>query len=660
MGFNAYKSFNWPELRRLSSLTNDEANKKIFLWQIVTSDSDASFSDLSNSLISLKSFPNMREVRVKIEKRIENYGLSPSERINFLTRRDVQDKNEPISGEGLMALASAYLELGKKEEAYSFASKAWHNYKFDSILQTKYFERFGSLLTPKDHDVRVDLLLWADRRTQAKLLYPYMSAEGRNNANLRLNIADDEGAVITGTARDDRAIKYERVKELRRRDRNSEALDLLLTINSQGLPEEGQDLLYTERRILLIEAIRSQRWNDAYKIASEHGILNNTKLSDMEFSSGWIALRFLKNPELALQHFIKFDKAVGSSMSKSRGYYWLGRTYEALNDQAQANRFFSMASQYQTFYYGQLAIARLANKTGQKAELRLPKERKATEHDWKMLNSHPLMKISENFLQIGERDLFVKFAFALDDTLTTEGEHQALSEYARSKGENLVGIRVAKAGLNRGIIATEAAFPFLQIPKIIGYNQAEPALTLAIARQESEFNTNARSRVGALGLMQFMPATAISQANKMDIPHQTSWLTSRPEHSLTLGSAHLGDLINNHYGSYILTAISYNAGPRRSIDWINTYGEVRGVSEDEAIDWVEKIPFSETRNYVQRILENTQVYRARLNGDTSPLNIIEDITKGVKPPPIFKVNIAPGADKPGGPPPEEVNSNNLQ
>lgn len=654
-GHKAANSGNWSEVRRLMSLTDNEAIKSALFWRIVTDErSGAGFSELDLGLRTLIGYPQMRDLRIRMEKNIERYGLSHSQKIAFLTRQEpMQNDKSPISGEGKMALAAA---LGDTHEARLLISESWRKSRFDANLQSQYLTQFGSLITAQDHDARVDLLLWLKRTSQAKQLLPFMTPEGRYNANARLGIANDEGAVIMGSGLKDPGILYERVRALRKADRNSEALDLLVQINSEGLPEPAQEDIWTERRILLIEAIRSKRWDDGYRIASQHGFASGSKFADAEFSAGWIALRFLNQPQTALRHFERFDKSVSSSMSKSRGLYWLGRTHEVLGNQRLAQANYNSAAKFPTFYYGQLAAARIALQTGQTPILNLPPEQKATPSDIARLNSQPMMEIARTYYENSERDMFVKFAFALDDVLTTNGEHQALSEFARSRNEPLVGIRVAKAGLNRGILATEAAFPFIRIPRIEGYHQAEDAFSLSITRQESEFNTNAVSRVGARGLMQFMPATANSQARKMGLPHQTSWLTSRPVHNLTLGSAHLADLIDNFSGSYVMTMIAYNAGPRRALQWVDTYGEIRAIDPDTAIDWIEMIPFSETRNYVQRVTENMQVYRARLNNDSAPLQILEDIVRGTKPPPSFQVKVMPGADRPGGPPPEEGNS----
>lgn len=644
-GIKAVQNKNITEARRLLEFIKNEDLKDALLWRIIIDEnSDAGFLESSIALQKLIGFPNMSELRQKLEKNIDFYGLNNSQKIEFLSRSEPKLNNKgPITGEGKLSLALAYLENNEIGKAKIFAQDAWQNNLFSQEVQAKFLEKLSSILTTQDHDIRVNMLLWLNRQNQLKPLLDYVSPQMRINANIRLGIINEEGAVLSGPSLKDLGITYERVKNLRKSNRDSEALDLLSQTDWSSLPLIAQEDLWDERRRLLNEAIKKNRWNDAYKIISQHGLKTGQKAAEAEQTAGWIALRFLKKPQIALEHYKKFDALVFTGMSKSRSYYWQGRTYEEMGDNVNANKNYLLASNYPTFFYGQLAAARLGKRLGQDAKLILPPEQLATNNDKMTLEKRPLMRIARTFSEINERDLFIKFAFALDDLLETNGEHQALSEYARQIGENLVGIRVAKAGLNRGILATEAAFPVINIPKIEGYNQAEDAFSLAITRQESEFNPFARSKAGALGLMQFMPATAAGQAKKMGIPHQTSWLTNRPEHNLTLGSAHLADLTNRFYGSYILTIIAYNAGPTRSSQWIETYGEIRGQESDFIIDWIEKIPFSETRNYVHRVLENVQVYRARLSKETVTIDILKDLERGSKPPPIFKVKIMPEA-----------------
>lgn len=660
VGLRAAERGDWSSVRNTMSLVSDARVRSILLWRLATAESNAaSFDELKRALDELPSFPQRKTIRARAEQRIALSALTPQQKRDFLLRTEqgipeTGPQAGPVSGEGKLELGAALMALGDRAGARRWISDGWRTSRLDTSSQSNYLARFGTELTAEDHDARVDFLLWADRITQSRPLFPFMSEVGRANAQRRLGIAAGETVTLTGAMLDDRGILYQRVRNLRQSERRTEALQLLTQIDSRGLPEPGQDLLWTERRNLLNEAIVTKDWRSAYRVASTHGYSRGERFADGEFVAGWVALRFLNDPSTAMTHFTRLEAGVSTPVSKARAFYWLGRTAEAQNKQGDAERFYASGAKFPTVYYGQLSAVKLASKRGQTARLTLPPEQRATPQDYVRLNGRPMMSAINLLSEIGENQFFRQFALALDDELETEGEHQALSEYARSKGEPSTAIRVAKTGLNRGVLATEAAFPLMTVPRIVGYGQIEDAYTLAITRQESEFNTNAVSGANARGLMQFVPATASSQARKMGIPHETSWLTSRPTHNVTLGSAHLYDLVGNFYGSYVMAAAAYNAGPGRPRQWVQTYGDLRETDLDTAIDWVEKIPFSETRNYVQRVMENIQVYRARLAGGSAPLKIDEDLKRGTKPPPVFNVSVAPGAGVSGGLPPEPV------
>ena len=656
VGLRAAERGDWSSVRNTMSLVSDARVRSILLWRLATADSNAaSFDELKRALDELRSFPQRKTIRIRAEQKIALSALAPQAKRDFLLRQEQGiAETGPLSGEGKLELGAALLALGNQGEARRWISDGWRNSRLDNASQSQYLARFGTLLTPDDHDARVDFLMWADRVTQSRPLFSFMSETGRINAQRRLGIASGDTVMLTGAMLDDRGIQYQRVKSLRQSERRTEALALLTQIDSRGLPEPGQDLLWTERRNLLNEAIVTRDWRSAYRIASTHGYSRGERFADGEFVAGWVALRFLNDPATALTHFTRLEAGVATPVSKARAFYWLGRTAEAQNKPQDAERFYTSGARFPTVYYGQLSAVKLAERRGQAARLTLPPEQRATPQDFVKLNAHPMMAAINLLSEIGENQFFRQFALALDDELVGEGEHQALSEYARAKGEPSTAIRVAKTGLNRGVLATEAAFPIMPIPRIVGYGQIEDAYSLAITRQESEFNANAVSGANARGLMQFIPATASSQARRMGIAHETSWLTSRPSHNLTLGSAHLYDLVSNFYGSYIMAAAAYNAGPGRPRQWVQTYGELRETDLDTAIDWVEKIPFSETRNYVQRVMENIQVYRARLAGGSAPLKIADDLRRGTKPPPTFNVSVAPGAGVSGGVEPEPI------
>jgi soluble lytic murein transglycosylase len=645
---------DWNGVRDVMAALGPGAPRELLLWELAVG-GNASFMDLDLALRTLTRFPDRRTIRIRAEQAVANSGIGPQATRDFLMRVDPGTGAigpGPISGEGKFALGEAMIALGDLEQATYWIRSGWREHRLDVPLQAAYLARYGSYLRAEDHDARVDFLLWADRRTQARPLLGLMTPQGRTNAGYRLDIAAGRGAVLRGEAIDDRSITFERVRQLRASEDYSQAVDLMVRIDPTGLPLTASEALWRERRILTNEAMKLRRYQDAYKIASGHGFRSGAEFADGEFLSGWIALRFLNQPDVAARHFKTLQEGVGSAVSLSRGWYWRGRAAEALGQRDEALEFYREAAAHFTFYYGQLGALRLAEMTGRQAVMRLPPQQRATAADRAALLQDPYMQLLAEVLAIGDEGLFQRLALSFDDGLGSEREHQALSEWARELGLPVASIRIAKAGINRKVIATEAAFPLVRVPRLQGYGQIEDAYTLAIARQESEFNPNARSHANALGLMQFLPATAASQARRMGLDHQTAWLTARPEHALVLGSAHLYDLAKDFNGSYIMTAAAYNAGPGRPARWVGVYGDPRARSLDEVIDWVEMVPFSETRNYIQRVLENIQVYRARLNNDEAPLGLASDLVRGT-PGSTFAISVRSGSqpepDLPAGP-----------
>jgi soluble lytic murein transglycosylase len=221
---------------------------------------------------------------------------------------------------------------------------------------------------------------------------------------------------------------------------------------------------------------------------------------------------------------------------------------------------------------------------------------------------------------------FERFSYAIDDMLQTAPEHQMLFDIAAGYLEMRAAVRGAKAGLGRGLVAPDAVFPLIDLPKSPRTGSAEPALVLALARQESEFNPRAVSQADARGLMQMVPRYAQAEARLVGLPYRASWLTDDPSYNLKLGRGFLDDLVDDFNGSYIVAAAAYNAGPSRARQWIRDFGDPRGGTDP--VDWIESVPFAETRNYIMRVLENTQVYRHRLTGQPAEIRLAEDIARG--------------------------------
>jgi soluble lytic murein transglycosylase len=327
----------------------------------------------------------------------------------------------------------------------------------------------------------------------------------------------------------------------------------------------------------------------------------------------------MHDPVRADEHFAKIETVVTSPISISRAYYWRGRAAEARGDTATANRYWSQGAQYYTAFYGQLS----AEKIGQR-QLTLGVDPTPTATDRANFEARDLIRATRMVADAGERDVFRAFALAAAETLPNAEELALLVDMTRSYGDQDLSMRVVRIGAQKGVYLPDRGYPIVSTPLDAGV--AEPAFMLSIARQESNFDPNARSGPGARGLMQLMPGTASVLARKLGIGYSPGRL-DQSEYNLRLGGYYLGELVADFGGSYPMAAAAYNAGPGRPAQWVSYCGDPRGGSTDPT-DFIECIPFSETRNYVMRTMETTQVYRARLNGGSAPLTLAEDLKRG--------------------------------
>ena len=344
--------------------------------------------------------------------------------------------------------------------------------------------------------------------------------------------------------------------------------------------------------------------------------------AEHQFTAGWIALRFLNDPQTALAHFAKVGQGTDNPITLARAGYWQGRAAEALGKTNEARAHYEAAARHSTAYYGQIARARLGLK---EIVVRPPPELAADRRE--TLARLEVVRAIEILYAIGERDLIAGALAELGERSTDVAALSALGEVAARNKDARAMLLLGKAALGRGLPLEHFAFPTVGIPEYRAIGPAvEPAMVYAIARQESTFNPKTISSARAMGLMQVTPAAGRYVAKKFGAPYDEKRLLSDQIYNVQLGAAELGDLIQDYRGSYILTFVGYNAGRGRVKDWIARYGDPRDPKVDP-IDWVEQIPFSETRNYVQRVLENLQVYRVRFGGG-SKLLIEADLRRG--------------------------------
>jgi len=393
-----------------------------------------------------------------------------------------------------------------------------------------------------------------------------------------------------------------------------------ITVSEVGL---GRPTLWAgPRRRLVRRAAREGRSLRAYRLASQHYLApgDGYAYADLEWLSGWVALRLLEDPARAVPHFQRFHAVVETPISLGRGGYWLGRAYAARGDSAEAFRWYAAAAAHQTSFYGQLAAAEI----GAEGDPRLTRPALP---DWRkspaLRDDDVRMAVILHFA--GDEALAFQSFTHLAKTLPGEAALGALADLALDLGRPHYAVRVAKKAARRGVILHKAYYP---VTDLAGYsNLIEPALAMSIARQETELNPRAISPAGARGLMQLMPSTARKVARKVGEKYVPRLLDRDWQYNARLGQAYMAEQIADFGGSYVLAAAAYNAGPAHAKDWIADYGDPR-LARVDVIDWIERIPFRETRNYVQRVMEGLYVYRVRLSGTAGPMTLPEDLARG--------------------------------
>ncbi len=624
---NAADKKDWSTLRILMNSASEPSVADFILWRLATgAGTEAGFDTLNNALTRLPDWPRMSNVRSNAEAAMRDSAFSTSQRIAWFEK-----KGGPVSGEGKAVYAAALSAAGQAEKASEVARDAWRSSVLRRDTERELFARYGSDFSSFDHESRANFLLWGGRGyiSAVNRVRPRLPVSYRALVDARIALISRRGSgvdakisAVPGSLKNDPGLLFNRAQWRRRRARNQAgATSLLVKINGADVPINGRDNLWDERNIALRVALKAGQHETAYQLAAPHGLTSGADFAEAEWTAGWVALRFLNDPERAAHHFLTMRDGVSTPISLSRANYWYGRALEAMNDPEYADQAYRAAAVHNYAYYGQLAAERVEQK--QLVLTSTPAPDKAARLAF---YNRPIIGALRLLGEANEKGLFRQFSYHIDDQLQNATEQLLLSEIGGEYQYPDVGVRGGKAGLGRGIIAPEAAYPVVSYP-LQRQPQVENALVLALSRQESELNPRAISHANARGLMQMLPSTAREQARREGLPYRTSWLTDDPGYNMTLGAAHLDDLLSQFNGSYIMTAAAYNAGASRPKKWVKDYGDPR-YGEIDPVDWVEFIPFSETRNYVQRVLENVQVYRHRLRGEATEIRISDDLMRG--------------------------------
>jgi soluble lytic murein transglycosylase len=575
---------------------------------------DASFDEIAAFISRKPDWPNLKGMLATAETKIPTT-YTPQQVTGWFA------VHPPVSLIGFYRYVDALNVTGQTQHVSDLIHDRWINNEFTADELTAFAGRFSFALDRDTVWARLDRLLWKNDIPHAREVYPFADADMKTVAEARIALANQTRNVDAYVSRvpdawqNDPGLLFERLRWYRKENKDDAAIDIL-----RRSPESlgNAEVWWDERNIMIHRKMQERNYFLAYDLAAHHGQTEGKTLIQAEFLAGWLALRFLNDPEKAHEHFEALYDHAYTPISRARGAYWLGRTSEAANDPNTAEQYYENAATFAMTYYGQLATAHIeAKPTIQAApEPAIPPQLRSQFYD------QSLVQAAEKLARLGEHDRARIFFRAAMTTAAQRIDFAMLTELAYRIGRPDLAIETAKAANQKNMMIAAGGYPMLdlQLP-----HPPEPALIHALIRQESMFYPDAESTAGARGLMQLLPSTAKGVAKKLGLRFKAQHL-NEPSYNLTIGAHYIQSQIDAFDGSYILAIAGYNAGPGRVREWIAQNGDPRH-SDVDPVDWIESIPVAETRNYVQRVIENLQIYRARLSGGTTPLLIINDIKR---------------------------------
>jgi soluble lytic murein transglycosylase len=613
--FALAKAGKWQDARRLATRGEDRLPALALEWADLTrSGTDASFAELTQFMQMHHDWPGQKALSQHAEE-----AIAPVPDGTLLAWFA---QHPPATPAAQLRYADLLAAAGHESTALEMTRAAWIQGNFTSFEERTLLQRYHGMLRAEDHQKRLDRLLWDGQTEEAhrllRLLNPEYQALGEARLALLALSPGVERLVarVPGALQRDPGLLYDRLRWRVRKEMYDSAVELL--------KDAPRDLVRpaawaTERNILVRHLYGDGKAPLAYELAEHHGLLAGPAFADLEFLAGWIALRSLHRPDLAYNHFVRLYDSVKMPVSVSRGAYWAGRAAEAMGYQQLAGAWYESAAEHMTSYYGQLAAAHL----GTAPDMQDLREPQPTRDETAAFERRDMVHVARALNEVGAEDYERPFLRHLADIAQTPSEFALTARLAAALDRPDLAVSAAKKASYAGVTLLDEGWPVEKIP---AEGPAETPLVLAMARQESAFDRDAVSQAGARGLMQLMPATASRIAKLLHIPFSAPRLTADTHYNITLGRAYLSSLIDDFSGSYVLAVAAYNAGPARVHEWMGMFGDPRSKSTD-AIDWVESIPFNETRNYVQRVLENLQVYRFRLGDRRLAFSLSTDLKR---------------------------------
>ncbi len=601
------KEKKWNSALKSAQKVKDSEFRKLITWMhLKTTRNSASFNEYKKFIEQNDYYPRINRIRYLAEEKIYLRNNSPTSIINWF------EKYPPLGGLGKIKLAEAYLEQGRLDEVKKLVKDGWKTAEIRKNDLGYYRAKFKKFLTSEDHIARADYLAWERKYWDLKRMLKYLPTDQRTLYNARQILMSNSYGVDNAIAKvpqylkKDPGLEFDRLRWRNRRGRLDGSLEILYqNANKTETQMVRPDKWWEQRESVTRSLIYKKRYKTAYKVSSEHSLSSGPSFAEAEWLSGWIALTFLKSPEYAINHFQNFYNNVGYPISLARGAFWLGESYSNLNEKDVANKYYAEAAKYPMTYYGQLAF----NKINPGGNFELKDESffdKEFEKEFKKnkLIKHVILLHELNASQYA-KDILKHLA-----QLNIEKGSEVLAAELSTLVERYdFAIQISKKASYEKRFYNKYNYPVIATPKIVNKKEMpKQEIVLAIIRQESEFDRKANSWAGARGMMQLMKYTAKIVAKQAKLPYSISRLTQDPEYNIKLGSYYFNGLLDDYNGVFPFAIAAYNAGPNRVKTWRRVNGDP-SKGQISYINWIEQIRFEETRNYVQRVLENINVYK---------------------------------------------------
>jgi soluble lytic murein transglycosylase len=596
----------WTTALKNSKNAKDKSIYNFIQWRhLLTTGNQATFYDYMTFIQNNKHYPRISRIKYLAEQKLSTDKISPKKIINWF------GVDEPLSGYGMLVLGESFIQTGDNEKGIALIKRGWITAELSRASMKSLSKKYRKYLDSKDYINRADYLAWENKYWDLKRMLPYLPKDYQLLYTARQILMSKSYGVdqaiknVPQKFKNDAGLNHDRLKWRRKRGRIDSSLEILFSIKNNKDYLVRPDKWWVERAIMSRALIYKNKYETAYKVASQHSLDKGSEFAEAEWLSGWIALSFLNDPILAVDHFNNFYQNVSYPISLARGAYWLGRSYEKIGDKRQSEDWYREATKYLTTYYGQLAFLKI--NPSQNFEL---EEQADVEDDYrKYFYNKELVKITHLLNELNKDKYTKNILRHLANDNIASGSEILAAELATNISRYDFAIQVSKLASYEKRFHNTFNYPIISVPQYVnGRKIPETAFILSLIRQESEFDMRANSHVGAQGLMQIMPYTAKLVAKQAKLPYSKSRLTSDPEYNINLGSHYIAGLILQYDGAYPFATAAYNAGPKRVKHWkkINKDPQKKQI---DFVDWVELIPFKETRNYVQRVMENYNVYR---------------------------------------------------